>query len=53
MANEFYYNKGLAITKEEAHALTDKSQLIVSDLERTKTFLTNMLSKSNEEESSN
>ena len=29
--NEFYYNNGVAITSEEAHALTDKSKLIVAD----------------------
>jgi hypothetical protein len=26
-----YYNKGVAITKEEAHALTDKSGIVVAD----------------------
>ena len=29
--NEFYYNNGKEITSEEAHALRDKSQLVVSD----------------------
>ena len=29
--NEFYYNDGKKITSEEAHALKDKSGLIVSD----------------------
>lgn len=29
--NEFYYNKGTRITSEEAHALTDKSGLVVAD----------------------
>ena len=29
--NEFYYNDGEEITIEEAHALTDKSKLIVAD----------------------
>ena len=29
--NEFYYNKGVRITKEEAHALKDKSGLVVAD----------------------
>ena len=33
MANENYYNKGKAITSEEAHALTDKSGLVVADRE--------------------
>jgi len=33
MANEKYYNKGLEITKEEAHALRDKSGLVVADRE--------------------
>jgi hypothetical protein len=31
MVNDFYYNKGVQITKEEAHALTDKSGLVVAD----------------------
>ena len=31
--NEFYYNDGVAITSEEAHALIDKSKLIVADRE--------------------
>ena len=29
--NEFYYNDGIAISVEEAHALTDKSKLVVAD----------------------
>ena len=33
MANEYYYNKGVLITSEEAHALTDKSGLVVADRE--------------------
>jgi len=33
MTNDFYYNKGVAITSEEAHALTDKSGLVVADRE--------------------
>ena len=33
MVNDFYYNDGKAITSEEAHALTDKSLLIVADRE--------------------
>ena len=31
MVNDFYYNKGVQITREEAHALTDKSGLVVAD----------------------
>ena len=31
MVNDNYYNKGVAITSEEAHALTDKSGLVVAD----------------------
>jgi hypothetical protein len=31
MVNDFYYNKGKLITREEAHALTDKSGLVVAD----------------------
>jgi len=33
MVNDFYYNDGKKITMEEAHALKDKSKLIVSDKE--------------------
>ena len=33
MANDFYYNKGVEITKEEAHALVDKSGIVVADRE--------------------
>lgn len=35
--NEFYYNDGETITREEAHALTDRSKLVVSDNSKTKT----------------
>jgi hypothetical protein len=31
MVNDYYYNKGKLITAEEAHKLTDKSGLVVSD----------------------
>jgi hypothetical protein len=31
MVNDFYYNKGKQITREEAHALKDKSGLVVAD----------------------
>ena len=34
--NEFYYNGGVSITCEEAHALTDKSKLVVADISKTK-----------------
>lgn len=33
MGNNFYYDDKKKITSEEAHALKDKSQLIVSDKE--------------------
>ena len=33
MVNDNYYNKGKEITKEEAHALVDKSGLVVADRE--------------------
>lgn len=33
MVNDYYYNKGKLITAEEAHKLTDKSGLVVSDRE--------------------
>ena len=33
MANDYYYNKGVEITCEEAHALEDKSGLVVADRE--------------------
>ena len=33
MTNDYYYNKGKEITKEEAHALVDKSGLVVADRE--------------------
>ena len=33
MVNDNYYNKGIEITSEEAHALTDKSGLVVADRE--------------------
>ena len=31
MVNDKYYNKGKEITKEEAHALKDKSGIVVAD----------------------
>jgi len=34
--NEFYYNEGVSITTEEAHALKDKSKLVVADNSLTK-----------------
>ena len=33
MTNDNYYNKGVEITKEEAHALKDKSGIVVADRE--------------------
>ena len=33
MTNDYYYNKGKEITSEEAHALKDKSGLVVADRE--------------------
>ncbi len=33
--NEFYYNNEKKITREEAHALKDKSGLVVADVEQT------------------
>ena len=33
MANDFFYNKGKVITIEEAHALVDKSGIVVADRE--------------------
>ena len=33
MANDFYYSMGKEITTEEAHALKDKSGLVVADRE--------------------
>ena len=41
MANEFYYNKGVEITRDEAHALKDKSGLVVADrtVDFTKEFV--------------
>ena len=41
MVNDNYYNKGKEITKEEAHALVDKSGIVVADREVdfTKEFL--------------
>ena len=31
MVNDYYYNKGKLITSKEAHALVDKSGLVVAD----------------------
>ena len=33
MTNDYYYNQGKVITRDEAHALTDKSGLVVADRE--------------------
>lgn len=43
--NQCYYNGEKTITCEEAHALKDKSLLIVSDKIRTITFLKNIVSE--------
>ena len=34
--NEFYYDDGISITRDEAHELTDTSKLVVADEEKTK-----------------
>lgn len=34
--NEFYYNDGVEVTRDEAHALTDKSKIVVADVAKTK-----------------
>ena len=33
MVNDHYYNRGVEITADEAHALKDKSGLVVADRE--------------------
>ena len=33
MVNDKYYNNGIEITEDEAHALVDKSGLVVADRE--------------------
>jgi len=43
--NEFYYNGEKTITSKEAHALQNKTLLIVSDKARTITFLKAMIKK--------
>ena len=40
--NEFYYNGTKKITSEQAHALKDKSLLVVSDKSRSLNFLKNV-----------
>jgi hypothetical protein len=47
MVNDFYYNKGKPISREEAHALSDKSGLVVSDrpVDFTKEFKGTRLGK--------
>ena len=40
--NEFYYNGTKKITSEQAHALKDKSLLVVSDKSRSLNFLNNV-----------
>ena len=34
--NEFYYDDGVSITRDEAHELTDTSKLVVADVSKTK-----------------
>ena len=41
--NEFYYNGKEKITMEQAHALKDKSLLVVSNKSRSQNFLDNVL----------
>ena len=47
MVNDYYYNKGKQITREEAHALKDKSGLVVSDrvVDFTKEFKDTAMAK--------
>ena len=40
--NQYYYNGTEKITSEQAHALKDKSLLVVSDKSRSLNFLKNM-----------
>ena len=40
--NEFYYNGTVKITEAEAHALKDKSGLLVSNKSRSLNFLKNV-----------
>ena len=40
--NEYYYNGTKKITSEQAHALKDKSLLVVSDKSRSINFLKNV-----------
>ena len=46
--NEFYYNGTEKITSEEAHALIDKSKLVVSDKPITKETKSKKESKKND-----
>jgi len=34
--NQYYYQDGISISKEEAHANKDKSKLVVADKAKTK-----------------
>jgi len=47
MVNDYYYNKGKEITSEEAHALKDKSGLVVADrvVDFTKEFKNTSMAK--------
>ena len=41
--NEFYYDDGVRITRDEAHALDDTSKLVVADVSKTKAQCTEAL----------
>ena len=41
--NEFYYDDGVSITRDEAHELTDTSKLVVADVSKTKAECTEAL----------
>ena len=41
--NEFYYNDGVSITRDEAHELDDTSKLVVADEAKTKAQCTEAL----------
>ena len=43
--NEFYYNDGKTITRDEAHELKDKSKLVVSDESKTEEYLKKVFDK--------
>lgn len=41
--NEFYYNDGVSISRDEAHSLSDTSKLVVADVSKTKAQCTEAL----------